>query len=204
MRTGTLALLVILGAAAPALAQGAERSNTQGFMLGFALNGTSIKAEDDPETDKGSGATLQLGYGFNRSFTGFIDLSGVTLDGDQGDGDVTLGQAFLGGRFNIGTSDKRWIPYLDAGLGARILEQKDVQFCNPGCTTSDVSFSGGAFFLGGGLSFYMTRSLALTGGLHWGVGEFSDVKVDNVTVSGFEADATTARLNLGITWYPKR
>jgi hypothetical protein len=67
-----------------------------------------------------------------------------------------------------------------------------------------VSFSGAAFFLGGGLSFYMTPSLALTGGLHWGVGEFSDVKVDNVTVSGFEADATTTRLNLGITWYPKR
>ena len=197
-------MIVILGAAAPALAQGVERSNTKGFMLGFALNGTSIKGEDDNEPDKGSGATLQLGYGFNRSFTGFIDMSGVLLDGDQGDGDVTLAQIFLGGRFNIGTSDKRWIPFLDGGLGARSLEQKDVQFCDPTCTTSDVSFSGAAFFLGGGLSFYMTRSLALTGAVHWGVGEFSDVKVDNVTVSGFEADATTTRLNLGITWYPKR
>jgi hypothetical protein len=203
MRTETLAMLIILGATAPAIAQSADRSNTKGFMLGFALNGTSIKVEDDDNTEQGGGATLQLGYGFNRSFTGFIDLSGVTLEGDQGDSDVTLAQVFLGGRFNIGTSDKRWIPFLDVGLGARILEQKDVQFCNPGCTTSDVSFSGPAFFLGGGLSFYMTRSLALTGGLHWGVGEFSDVKVDNVTVSGFETDATTARFNLGITWYPK-
>jgi hypothetical protein len=198
-------MLVILGAAAPALAQSAERSNTKGFMLGLALNGTSIKGEGDDEPDKGSGGTLQLGYGFNRSFTGFLDLSGVVLDGDQGDGDVTLTQAFLGGRFNIGTSDKRWIPFLDGGLGVRSLQQKDAQFCDTsGCTTSDISFSGAAFFLGGGVSFYMTRSLALTGAAHWGVGEFSDVKVDNVTVSGFEADATTARLNLGITWYPKR
>jgi hypothetical protein len=197
-------MLVILGAAAPAIAQSADRSNTKGFMLGFALTGTSIKVEDADDAEEGSGATLQLGYGFNRSFTGFIDLSGVKLEGDPGDGDVTLAQAFLGGRFNIGTSDKRWIPFLDVGLGGRVLEQKDVQFCDPTCTTSDVSFSGAAFFLGGGLSFYMTPSLALTGGLHWGVGEFSDVKVDNVTVSGFEADATTTRLNLGITWYPKR
>lgn len=200
-------LLAVLGAASPAFAQGTTtaRSKTTGFMLGLGLNGTSIKFESDDEADSGSGATLQLGYGFTRRFTGLIDVSGVVLDGDQGEGEVTLAQVFLAGRIHFGSTSARWIPFIDLGLGARGLGQKDAQVCTPGgCATHDLTFSGGAFMAGAGVSLYATRTFAITGGLTIGVGEFSDRKMDNVTVSGFEEDATTARLNLGISWWPGR
>ena len=202
----TLLGLVMLGAATPVLAQGAgmERSKTTGFMLGVGLNGTSVKFEDDDEPDSGSGLTLQLGYGFTPRVTGIADFSGVVLDGDPGEGEVSLAQVFLGARIQFGNSSKRWIPYIDLGLGARELGQKNAQFCNPGCTTSDISFSGGAFMFGGGVSYYATRKLAVTGALNWAIGEFSDYRVDDITISGFEADATTSRFNLGIVWFPGR
>ena len=34
------------------------------------------------------------------------------------------------------------------------------------------------------------------------MGEFSRVQFDNVSVDGFEIDATSARFNLGFTWFP--
>lgn len=204
MRIRSLVLLVMLGSAFPALGQDAARSKTTGFMLGLGLNGTSIKFENEDEADRGSGGTLQLGYGFTPRFTALLDVSGVVLDGDDGEGEVTLAQAFLMGRFNFGSASSAWRPFLDVGLGVRGLGQDDAQFCDPTCSTHDVAFSGGAFAFGGGLSFYATRRLAVTGALHWGMGEFSDVTVDNVTVSGFESDATTGRLNIGVSWFPGR
>jgi hypothetical protein len=204
MNSRTFAFLAIFGAAAPALAQGTPRSKTTGLMVGFGLNGTSVKFEADDNADNGSGATLQVGYGFTSRFTGLIDVSGVVLDGDPGEGEVSLAQIFALGRFNFGDESKRWRPFVDIGLGVRGLGQKDAQVCTPsGCTTGhDVSFSGGAFAFGGGTSFYATRKLAITGALTWGVGEFSDFTVDNVTTSGFESDARTGRVNIGVTWFP--
>ena len=35
-------------------------------------------------------------------------------------------------------------------------------------------------------------------------GEFTQVRFYNITVDGFEVDATSARFNLGFTWYPMR
>jgi hypothetical protein len=209
-----LPVLVALSIASPALAQqGAVRSKTTGFMLGLGLNGTSITSDEsgaDPEdTDKGSGGTVQIGYGFNRRLTGFLDLSGVVLDGDNGEGEVTLAQAFAGVRVHLSGPTSRLVPFFDLGAGVRGLKQDDAAIDDADCApsgpcTNDVGFSGGAFMFGGGLSFYASRTFALTGALNWAVGEFSHVQIDNVTVSGLEVDATTARLNLGITWFPGR
>jgi hypothetical protein len=186
------------------LAQAGPRSKTTGLMVGVGLNGSSIKFENDDEADSGSGATLQLGYGFTRRFTLMIDVSGVVLDGDPGEGEVSLAQVFLAGRFNFRSESARWRPFAEVGLGARGLGEDNVQICDPTCANHDFAFTGGAFMFGGGVSFYATRKFAITGALNWGVGEFSDARMDNVTVSGFEADATTARLNLGVSWFPGR
>ena len=196
-------VLAVLGLSTPLLAQTA-RSKTTGLMIGAGLNGSSIKFENDDKADPGSGATLQVGYGFTKRFTGMIDLSGVVLDGDPGDGEVSLAQVFLGGRFHFLSDAARWRPFADVGIGARGLGEKNVPVCNPTCANHDFAFSGGSFMFGGGASFYATRKLAITGALNWGVGEFSDVTMDNVTVSGFQANATTARFNVGISWFPGR
>jgi hypothetical protein len=34
------------------------------------------------------------------------------------------------------------------------------------------------------------------------MGEFSRIQVNNVTVDGFAIDATSARFNMGFTWFP--
>jgi hypothetical protein len=38
--------------------------------------------------------------------------------------------------------------------------------------------------------------------LRWTTGEFSTVEFNNVSIDGFELDATSTRLNLGVTWRP--
>lgn len=206
MLTRTLVLLAALGSATPVLGQGTAtaRSKTTGFMLGLGLNGTSVKLEDDNEADPGFGATLQLGYGFTPRFTGLIDFTGVVLDGDPGEGEVSLAQVFVAGRIHFRQASARWIPFFDLGLGGLGLDRNNAQVCTPGgCSSNNVSLSGGAFIFGGGLSFYATRWFAATGALHFGGGGFSRVKTDNGTAD-VDVEATTTRLNVGITWFPGR
>ena len=50
----------------------------------------------------------------------------------------------------------------------------------------------------------MTPAVALGASLRWTVGEFSTVKFNNVSLEGFELDATSTRLMLGVTWRPLR
>ena len=40
------------------------------------------------------------------------------------------------------------------------------------------------------------------GALKWTTGQFSRVQVDNMSVDGFAIDATSARFNMGFTWFP--
>src|SRR5215213_7609695 len=133
MLTRALILLAVVSSATPLLAQATEavRSKTTGFMLGLGLNGSGIQFKDDKDSDSGTGATLQVGYGFTRRFTGMIDVSGALLHGDPGEGEVSLAQVFAAGRVHFGKPAARWIPFLDLGLGARRRDQKDAQVCSP-------------------------------------------------------------------------
>jgi hypothetical protein len=48
----------------------------------------------------------------------------------------------------------------------------------------------------------VTPRWALGGSLKWTTGQFSSVRVDNVTVDGFAIDATSGQFNMGFSWYP--
>ena len=39
------------------------------------------------------------------------------------------------------------------------------------------------------------------GGLRFTKGEFNKIRFENVSVDGFDIDATSARLNVGVTWF---
>jgi hypothetical protein len=43
--------------------------------------------------------------------------------------------------------------------------------------------------------------VALNAGLKWTKGEFNKVKFENVSVEGLDIDATSARLNVGLTFF---
>ena len=62
--------------------------------------------------------------------------------------------------------------------------------------------SGVGFTFGGGVQYYVAPVLALGAGVRWTVGEFDTVKFNGMTVDGFKLDATSTRLNLGVTWRP--
>jgi hypothetical protein len=202
-----------LALAASALITGAAsaqtaHSSTQKFFIGLGLNGSSIKFEGDGnETESGPGFSLQLGYGFTPKFAMFVEGTGAALDDDDpsSDNPVALGHFDIGARYHFSNPSRKLVPFLEVALTGRALAQDDATFDDGagGTQTADVSYTGGGFSFGGGLLYFFNPRWALNGGVKWTVGEFSTVTVDNVSVSGFEADATSARLTLGVSWFPK-
>ena len=188
-----------LWAVGPAAAQ---ESTTRGFNIGLHLSAASVTFEDQDRNDAG-GAGLSLGYGFNRRFTLFAQLDAAEFDEQATgnvEGDLVMGHAELGVRFYFANSLSKWVPYLQGALGGRVVSVQ-----NPvvgGTGRNEVSYSGSALTLGGGLGYYLSRSWALDVQLLWTGGEFTTLTVDNASVSGFEVDANSTRFNVGVNWWP--
>lgn len=200
------AAVLIAGTASAQATGGTARSSTSKLFLGAALSGASIKFEgDNSETQTGGGISLQLGYGFTPKFALFVEAAGGPIEPESaGDEQWTLGHFDIGARYHFANPARKLTPYLEAALSGRAITATDVDFDDdPSTAPSDVTFSGAGFSFGGGLLYFFNPKWAFNGGLKWTTGEFDTIKVDNVSVSGLEADATSARVNLGITWFPK-
>jgi hypothetical protein len=199
------AIGLLLACAASAHAQLAPeiRSHTGGVFLNAHLNGSAMSVEDGNTTESGGGIGFGVGYGFTPSFAVFLNLDAAAMTGADNDPDYSLGHLDLGGRYTFGGSAARWRPSIDAGVGVRVAIWDDMAFGQS--STSDVELSGTSLFIGGGLGYYFSPSLALNMGLRLGFGSFSDMKIGNMTIS-LEGDdrisATTTRFNVGLAWYP--
>lgn len=192
----------LLLALSPALAL-AQQSTPRGLSLGAHLQATSLTVEDD-EPSNGGGLGLRLGYGFNRIVTGFIQLDGstITIENDGTIvGDWALAHAEVGARFHFANSLRRWVPYLEVSAGGRSVSVNDASV--NGQEVADVSFSGGALTLGGGLSAYVTRKVALDVSLKFTGGTFNKVDLGSVSLNNLDIDATSFRLGVGFVWWPK-
>lgn len=194
------AALVLLAVPAGASAQS---STTQGLSLGFHLSGASLAVEG--EDDNGAaGGGLSVGYGFNRTFMLFAQLDGAQFD-DQVSGDVEgdwrLGHVDLGGRYHFASTSRRWVPYAQAAFTFRAVTVEDPMV--DGVRRNEVELSGGGLTLGGGLAVHISEAFSLDAQLLWTGGEFTTLRVDNVSVSGFDVDATSGRFNLGVAWWPR-
>jgi len=178
------------------------RSNTQKLMLSLALGGTSIKSDEfENESESGGGFSLQAGWGFTRMFTLLVDASGAVLGDD--DEEFVLVHFDLLGRLNFASAQRAWVPYIEGGLSARVAGQDDIAIVDEtGSQTVDLEISGGGFTFGGGVQYHVRPEVSLGAGIRWTVGEFSTVKINNVSVDGFELDATSTRLMFGVTWWP--
>ena len=178
------------------------RANTSRFFLGLSLNGSSLQFDDSDEIESGGGISAQIGWGFTKNFALFFDVSGAAISTDIGD--VGLGHAELGGRWHFANEARALVPFLEVGFAGRAVVQDDMlyydDFGNP--YSGDFSLSGTGVSFGGGLQYHVTPAMALGASLKWSLGDFTTVKLDNVSVDGLEIGATTARLNLGFTWYP--
>ena len=195
-----LSILITLGLLAGESA--AQQSTTRGFTLGVHGSGASLTIEKGDRNDAGGGG-LNIGYGLNRRFTLLAQLDGAEFDdltARNVRGKWTLGHVDAAVRFHFANSLNRWIPYLQGGLGVRA-----VSLSNPvvdGTARNEVTFSGSGLSLGGGIDYYFTEALALDLQVLWTGGKFSTYRVDNVSVSGWDVDATSSRVNVGVSWWP--
>ena len=207
-RAAAVAALAIL-AASPLAAQYRSdemiRSRTTGLIVGAALSGSAFRSNDlSGETERGGGAELRLGWGFTPSFAIVADAGGATMDGVGQE--YTLGHFDLGARYSFANARRSVVPYLEAALTGRAMVEPDVEMVDQSgnSTTDDMVFSGFGYTLGGGVQYYIAPGWAIGADLRWTTGEFDTVQYGNVSVEGFEVDATSSRLSLGVTWYPIR
>ena len=68
--------------------------------------------------------------------------------------------------------------------------------------SEDITLSGSAITLGGGILFFFNETLAADLQLALSGGRFTDVKVGTVTFNNAEVDAQSTRFNIGVSWWP--
>jgi hypothetical protein len=197
LRAAMLTFAVSL-AATPAAAQ---KSTTRGFNLGAHLQGASLTVEDDDPAG-GGGFGARVGYGFNRRFTGYLELDGIVFDVENPElqGEWAMGHVDLGLRFNFANSLNRWVPFLEGAIGGRAVSVEDAT--SDGEDVGTVTFSGGAFSVGGGVSFFTSEKFALETLVKFTGGTFEQIDVGDVSVRNLDIDASSFRFKLGVSWWP--
>lgn len=179
----------------------AQRSTTRGFTVGAHLQGASLEVEgDDPAG--GGGAGLRVGYGFNRSFAGYVEVDGIQFDVENTDfgGEWSMAHVDLGLRYSFANSLRRWIPFLEAAVGARAVRLEDATV--DGEPAEELNFSGGALSIGGGLDFFVSETLAIETLVKFSGGTFEQVDVGDVSVNDLDIEASSFRFKLGLAWWP--
>jgi hypothetical protein len=185
-------------AATPAAAQ---KSTTRGLNIGAHLQGASLTVEDDDPAG-GGGMGVRAGYGFNRRFTGYLEVDGIVFDVENPEleGEWAMAHVDLGLRFNFANSLNRWVPFLEGAIGARAVSVEDAT--SDGEDVGKVTFSGGAFSLGGGISFFTSEKFALESLVKFTGGTFEQIDVGDVSVRNLDIDASSFRFKLGVSWWP--
>ncbi len=197
LRAGLLVVCLVMFTA-PAQAQ---RSTTRGFSLGAHLVGASLTVEDDDPVG-GGGLGLHVGYGFNRRLTGYIEADGIVFDVENPDleGEWTMGHVDIGLRYNFSNSLRAWVPFLDGAIGGRRVTVDDAR--SEGENVGEVTFSGGALSIGGGVSFYPSEKFALQTLVKFTGGTFEQVDVGDISVRNLDIDASSFRFKFGVSWWP--
>jgi hypothetical protein len=193
----------------PAVARSSQntmpRANTSKLILGLGLNGSSISSEDlTTSTESGAGLSGQLGWGFTKNFALVLDASAARIE--SLDGNFDLAHVDVSGRWHFVSKSHGFVPYVEVGYSGRAAGKQDVLLSDDmgNVYTGDLAILGGGVSLGGGMEYFIASTWALGGSFKWTTGQFNQVRFDNVTIDGLALDATSARFNLGFSWYPMR
>lgn len=178
----------------PAAAQSASvRSHSSGLFVGLGLEGDGVSshvAQSDIWTkETGGGGGLVLGYGFSSRWSLYSELSDASIDQDGG-GKYALRHFDVGARIHFRAGPNAVVPFVQLGFSGRSMVQHFPTF--PGTSTT-VSTSGGPD-LGGGLNIHLTPAFAFSGSATWTIGTFRN--------PGVYWNATSARVHLGVLWFP--
>jgi hypothetical protein len=168
---------------------------------GLTLSGADI--DDGPfKTNFGPGAGVMVGYGFNRTFSGYASVDVAKQNANDPDigGSFGLRHIELGARANLPYGSAVTVPYLTASYGRRSLgahvtdDFEDAEY--------DMRLSGGMFGIGGGVEHVISPTLAVDGGLSLGFGSFSHADIDGESGPFAVNGTTSVRLRIGMTWRP--
>ena len=179
----------------------AKPSNTTGLFVQTHFNGNGLTL-GDADLERGGGFGLKLGYGIVPLVTLYAGLDVARMEtedhileemGKEGYG---LGHFDLGIQLNIGGERSALVPYLDAAFSGRTAALNSAY-------GGKLVYSGGGSSIGGGLKCFVSEVLALDGGVQMTFGGFDEVEVRGKERQ-IDLDATTTRVNLGLSWYPFR
>lgn len=179
------------------------RTNTTNLMLGLSLNGSAVRADDlNSSTESGAGLAAQIGWGFTKNFALVFDASAARIETVGGNFD--LAHVDIGGRWHFVSASHGFVPFLEVGYSGRAAMENDVLMSDGAgnAFTGDLSIIGSGISFGGGLQYFVGQKWALGGTFKWTAGEFTQVKIDDLTIDGLGIDATSARFNMGLTWFP--
>lgn len=200
MRRTIAAAVLMLLAALPA--EGQVRSTAHGFIIGANAHGVQVKP-DTGEKDQGVGAGFDVAWGFRNGLSIFLAGGAAKMQPeDELADDYTFGFGDFGVRYLFRNDDARLRPYAELAASTVHTEEENV-FLGPDLGTRDITVSGPAFTVGGGLSLYFARSTALDLGLRWSTGSFSEIKMGGTTVHLDEDkyDLTSYRARVGLRYH---
>jgi hypothetical protein len=195
-------IVTCLVVAYPVVAAGQATSapgsaGAKGWFLGAALNGSSISGDDlNDERESGGGLVLHAGFGFTPQLALFLEGTAAAMQSD-GEGSWMLSHGDLGLRYHF-TTGGSFLPFVEGAFTIWSGLDDDADF---GGEPGELEISGQGFTLGGGFLYFFTRRIGLLGNVKFTKGEFNKVRFENVSVEGFDIDATSARLNVGVTWF---
>lgn len=201
-----LLLVPVFAAGAQASTANTLRSNTSRLFLEVAANGSGISVDDLSDgTETGGGLTFRIGYGFTPKFALTIDGTAASIGGDQDS--YILAQGEFAVRYHFAEPTRAFVPFLELGWAVLSASQENV-ILDDGTggapLTGDVEISGTGFTFGGGFLYFLNPRWAFSTGIKLTRGSFSDVTVQNITVSGLDMNTTTSRVNIGIAWFPMK
>lgn len=199
--TSPAALLVaalLLSGPASLAAQAAplpQRSDPTGFHIAGRVAGAGIVFEDEDEAETGAGLALALGWGVNRTLTLFAEGAGASIELMDGSDTYTLAHFDLGVRLNFRGPEATALPYLTLAYSGRSAG------LDVGGDLLTITGAGPTF--GGGIAVFLSRSAALDLGLRWTAGAFTEAEYLGDTES-IDVSATSARFDLGVSWWAGR
>jgi hypothetical protein len=172
-----------------------DRSHSSGFFIGIGAEDAGLSYTSGGQADNGSGGAVIVGYGFNQRWALYGDVADATMNAADGSGAYSLTHVDLGARVHFRTGPNVVVPFLQFGLTGRAVSAT--------VNGSNFTGTGGGVTFGAGLNAHFTPGFALSGSISWATGNFNDFRVDNASLGNYSVDAMTARLHLGVIWFPQ-
>jgi hypothetical protein len=173
-----------------------QKSSASKFFVGVGAEGNGVvigPSGSSAPSESGTGIGFVLGYGFGPRWSLYSAFSAASINATGG-GTYSLAHVDIGTRVHFLAGTHKVVPFVQFGLSGRAISM--------GSGADTTTYSGAGVAFGGGLNAHFTPAFAFSAAATWSVGDFSNVTQGGQTVSGNPVSATSARVHLGVIWFP--